>query len=91
MNLNIPSPPGFVAGFRLIVNPVPMKTVQARRHNRKSSRRWQKKWLKRFGTVSVPAISAEDQQKLLVDERAGIIYCYRPAEMYIRAMLQGGF
>jgi hypothetical protein len=32
---------------------LPTETVQARRHKRKSSRRWQKKWLKRFGTKEV--------------------------------------
>jgi hypothetical protein len=32
---------------------LPTRKMQARRHKRKSSRRWQKKWLKRFGTKEV--------------------------------------
>lgn len=48
------NPSSFIGGLQFVVNQyLPKVQVQAKRHKRKSSRRWQKKWLKRFGTTTV--------------------------------------
>lgn len=44
-------------------------SVQAKRHKRKSSRRWQKKWLKRFGYKT----EVKHHQKILYRNGAAIM------------------
>lgn len=66
----------------IIEMPIPKMRVQAKRHHRKSSRRWQKKYLKRFGTVEVDAITAEAQMQVYVIGNK--LYAYPPAMALIR-------
>jgi hypothetical protein len=61
-----------------VTDHLPTETVQVRRHKRKSSRRWQKKYLKKFGTKQVaPQKIYQIGNKILISP-----------EMYRKAMDQ---
>jgi hypothetical protein len=74
-------------GFKMIVVPVPTITKQAKRHQRKSSRRWQKKWLKKFGTVTIidPKVNLDS---MMIDQSRGIVYAYPHQVGLLRSMAE---
>lgn len=70
-------------GMQIILMPEPTIQVQVRTHHR---RRINKKWRKRYGMKTVPDPKV-DYDKLLVDERRGVVYVYPCQEGYVRRII----
>lgn len=61
-------------GFEIVELHPYLVHEQARRHRRKSSRRWQKKWLKKFGVKCTPKPVLPHGKAVVMPERR-VIYC----------------
>lgn len=70
-----PFPAQALGGLQIIEVPLSRVEVQVKRHKRKSSRRWQKKWLKRFGTRTEYHRMFKPGEVIL-DEIHGIVYAH---------------
>jgi hypothetical protein len=82
---NFPAPA--LGGYTLIEVPLLRKKRQKVRHKRKSSRRWQKKYLKRFGEeIYFERLYPPGQ--FIVDEQRGIIYAHAEDLRALRRELQ---
>lgn len=66
--------------MQLIKIPIPTETVQVKIPKRKHSRRWQKKYLKKYGTKVI--VLPHNREDILYDEQNDITYAY--PDMYYR-------